>query len=95
MVIFLLFVFLCCFDVYKVKKLRFRLLKSKECLNLHIAFTITKRQGMMALLLNSKKTFWPFISDSFIRCANECRNARWLASTVKTDRGNVTGLRDI
>ena len=37
----------------------------------------------MVFLLNSIKKFWPLISDSFIRCANECFEKGEMSCTQK------------
>ena len=45
---------------------------SKEYFDLQDSFHNNKTPGNYVIPIEFSKTFWPLISDSFIRCANEC-----------------------
>ena len=47
-------------------------ISSKECFDLLDNFHNDKTPGNDGIPIEFYKKFWPLISDSFIRCANEC-----------------------
>ena len=59
-------------------------ISSKECFDLLDSFHNNKTPGNDGIPIEFYDKFWPLISDSFIRCANECFWKRWDVLLPKT-----------
>ena len=58
-------------------------ISSKECFDLLDSFHNNKTPGNDGIPIEFYKKFWPLISDSFVRCTNECFEKGEMSCTQK------------